>query len=79
MLAWLLCDFSGDLDQYCLETQYFQGRRRLLKVVCTAIERLRRSPSGEGTSGGRARGGYVPLSLGGLGDLPHEKFVIEDD
>ena len=23
MLAWLLCDFSGDPDQYCKETLYF--------------------------------------------------------
>ena len=23
--------------------------------------------------------GYVPFSLGGFGDLPHESFVIKDD
>ena len=23
MLAWQLCDFSGDPDQYCYETLYF--------------------------------------------------------
>ena len=30
MLAWKLCDFSGDLDQYCIETLYlrdFSGGR----------------------------------------------------
>ena len=46
-----------------------QGRRRLLESG-TAIERRRRSPSAEDTSGGRARGGHVPLSLGGLGISP---------
>ena len=55
-----------------------QGRRRLLESG-TAIERRRRSPSAEGTSGGEHERGYDPFSLGGLGDLPHENFVIKDD
>ena len=40
----------------------------------------------EGTSGRKAREGVRPLSFffffflgGGLGDLPHENFVIKDD
>ena len=46
-----------------------QGRRWFLESG-TAIERRRRSPSAEGTSGGRAREGVCPLSLGGLGGSP---------
>ena len=61
------------------EPSTFQGRRRLFESG-TAIERRRRAPSAEGTSGGGgAREGYDPLSLGGLMDLPHENFVIKDD
>ena len=55
-----------------------QDRRRLLESG-TAIERRRRSPSAEGTSGGEHERGYVPLLLGGFGDLSHENFVIKDD
>ena len=36
-----------------------QGRRQLLESG-TAIERIRRTPSAEGTSGGRAREGVRP-------------------
>ena len=44
-----------------------QGRRRLLESG-TAIGRRRRSPSAEGTSGGRAREGIrLPLVGGGGG------------
>ena len=46
-----------------------QGRRRLFESG-TAIERGRRSPRAEGTSGGQHGRGYVPLSLGGFGGSP---------
>ena len=39
----------------------------------TAIERHRCSPSG-----GEHERGFDPLSQGGLGDLPREKFQIQD-
>ena len=56
-----------------------QGRRRLFESG-TAIQRRRCSPSVKGTSGGEHERGLDPLSLGGLGDLPHdENFVIKDD
>ena len=56
-----------------------QGRRRFLESG-TAIERRRRSPSVEGTSGGRAREGVSPPLVRGFGDLTHdENFVIKDD
>ena len=61
-----------------------QGCRRLFESG-TAIQRHRRSPSAEGTSGGRAREGVrPPLFRGGgggmgFGDFPHENFVIKDD
>ena len=46
-----------------------QGRRRHFESG-TAIERRRRSPNVEGTSGGEHERGYVPLSLGGFGGSP---------
>ena len=34
--------------------------------------------SAEGTSWGRARGGYSPSRKGGSGDLPRENFIFPD-
>ena len=44
-----------------------------------AIERRRHWPSAEGTSRVEHERGYVPLLLGGFGDLSHENFVVKDD
>ena len=49
-----------------------QGRRRLLESG-TAIEHRWCSPSADGTRGG------MRWHKGGLGDLPQENFVIQDD
>ena len=49
-----------------------QGRRRIFESG-TAIERRRRSPSADGTSGGRAREGIQPPLVrggGGVGGSP---------
>ena len=48
----------------------------------TALERRRRSSSAEGTSGGggeHERDKAPSRKGGGVGDLPHENFVIKDD
>ena len=73
-----MCKDQESIHQVPNLTQDTQGRRRLLESG-TAFERRRRSPSAEGTCGGEHERGYNPLSLGGLGDLPHENFVIEDN
>ena len=52
---------------------FLQGRRRLLESG-TAIEHRWCSSSADGTRGERMRG-----HKGGLGDLPQENFVIQDD
>ena len=52
-------------------TNVYQGRRRLLESG-TAIEQRRCSPNADGTRGGGS-------TRGGLGDLPRENFVIQDD
>ena len=56
---------------------HVQGRRRLFESG-TAIERRRRQPSAEGTSGGRAREGVRPPSFGGGGGglgISHMKLL----
>ena len=58
-------------------TKIFQGRRRLLESG-TAIEHHWCSPSADGTRGGGGRE-RMRGHKGGLGDLPQEKFVIQDD
>ena len=55
-------------SQFLLE----QGHRRLLESG-TAIEHRWCSPSADGTKGGGTS------RKGGLGDLPQENFVIQDD
>ena len=50
-----------------------------LKVV-RPLNDVHRVPKARVGSGGEHERGYVPLSLGGLGDLPHDaNFVIKDD
>ena len=52
---------------------YLKGRRCFLKSG-TAIERRRRSARAEGSSGGRAREGVIPLFLRGVWGISPEKF-----
>ena len=61
-------------------TVKIQGRRRLLESG-TAIEHRWCSPSADGSRGGEDLRGLTPppSRKGGLGDLPLEKFVIQDD
>ena len=67
----------------CLSFGANQGRRWLLESG-TAIEHRWCSPSAEGTrglggGGEDERGDDPPSHKGGLGDLPQENFVIQDD
>ena len=65
--GWVNGILINDSSVYCtlcivlLKTLKIQSRRRVLKSG-TAIERLRCSPSAEGTSGGEHERGFDPLS-----------------
>ena len=52
-----------------------QGRRRILKSG-TAIERHKSSARAEGSSGGRAREGFIPPLVRGVGGNSPENFFL---